>query len=165
MEKGRFKMKASYIINSIYSVLNEDKFSRLTVGQVYSQLSDEMGEEYFSTYLKDLCYKIFKSEKIYFLKTADSDSSTDSGVALLFQFKWRGYVESLHVVYSKKNESIKIDGWINYKSKLIINSGGFEISSDAVDIFQQLKTGIVNQCFKPEMVKERKKIEAEINGV
>jgi hypothetical protein len=156
-------MKANYIINSIISILNEDKFSKYTLSQIY----DELGKEDFKDYLEQLCYKIIKSEKIYFLKNAQRNFSTYTEVpaVVLYQIDARGYKESLRVVYLERDGSLEIDSWINYMNSFVVGSGGFEISSGAVDIFKHLKKGIINQCFKSDLVKERKTIEAEISEV
>ena len=49
-------MKASKLTNSINLLLNEDKFSKYTIKQIY----DELGEEGFIEYIEDLCQKAIK---------------------------------------------------------------------------------------------------------
>ena len=53
-------MKANNITNSIYSILNEDKFSKYT----YFQIFDELGADEFLEYLAELCKKAIKAHKI-----------------------------------------------------------------------------------------------------
>ena len=156
-------MKANTLINSITSILNEDKFAKYTISQIY----DELGKEDFLNYIEDICYKIIKSEKIYFLKNAQRNTSTYTEVpaVVLYQLEGRGYKESLRIVYIERYKSLEIDSWINYMGSFVVGSGGFEISFDAVNIFKHIKKGIINQCFRPDMVKERKTIEAEISEV
>ena len=53
-------MRANKLTNSIYSILNEDKFSKYTAQQIY----DELGEEEFQIYLEKLVLKAAKGIKL-----------------------------------------------------------------------------------------------------
>jgi hypothetical protein len=53
-------LRANNITNSIYSILNEDKFSKYTAQQIY----DELGEEEFQNYLEKLVLKAAKDIKL-----------------------------------------------------------------------------------------------------
>ena len=50
-------MEANKIINSITSILNEDKFSKYTISQIY----DELGKEDFLNYIDDIVKKTIKN--------------------------------------------------------------------------------------------------------
>jgi hypothetical protein len=50
-------LEAIKLTNSIYSILNEDKFVKYTVKQIY----DELGQEDFMDYLEKICTKIIKN--------------------------------------------------------------------------------------------------------
>ena len=169
-------MKANNITNSIYSILNEDKFSKYT----YFQIFDELGADEFLEYLAELCKKAIKNNKISIFEKMElipklTFNSEFSG-RLIMQCVDKYKTEELRIVYSNIGAKYcQMTGGVYAKEKGGSSSYFSEIHQIPVDkpnIYkyiekiililkqdQQLNIGrdIANQLFQQSRQKKVKK--------
>ena len=162
-------MHASKLINSIYSILNEDKFSKYTIKQIY----DELGEEGFIEYIEDLCQKAIKlnvpnkkfkltiRNDVYpnrLVYTSEVIISKDIEVSEIFVFS----------IYTRNFRSLVGQDIIDFRHLITVSQGSDVtdvISSFWVTVTDHSYVGISNLIKKevgrvysmPKLVKARKK--------
>jgi hypothetical protein len=137
-------LKAIDIINFI----NEDKFSKYTIKQIY----DELGEEDFLNYISDICYQTVKNHNLEHLvgmkinKTLTAHVNNGTNVGFCFYKKQKHGVETVYI-YLNLNEmririASRIDGDIKGDSRGKIHPS-VEIASDRIRISNKIRDGII----------------------
>ena len=137
-------MKATDIINFI----NEDKFSKYTVKQIY----DELGPEEFINYIENLVYRIAKSGKIPTLKL-DEKQFTPPKVSIRFRGKNNTF---LYVSYVDISEVLMLrcfSGDPHKKRRMEFVSDFFVLPKDTVNILPELQKLILRSF--TDLAKER----------
>jgi hypothetical protein len=154
MEKIGFKMKSSYIIESINNILNEDKFSKYNLQQIY----DELGEEDCIEYLQSLCNKIVKSNFSGF-STVIKNEGLDR-IYLLYRKKRSGYVEDIVIWIDLHRVKITITSRLSSGS--VVTDGDFVevISSEDVNISKYIERGIVSGYNSKNLVAIRNELDS-----
>lgn len=134
-------MKAIDIINFI----NEDKFSKYTIKQIY----DELGSEEFINYIEDMVYKIAKTGKIPTLKLDEKQFTLH--IFLRFKSKNNTF---LHVSYNTVGGYLKINCFSRDSQKrLEFLSDDVFILRDTVNILPELQKLILRSF--TDLAKER----------
>jgi predicted ester cyclase len=138
-------MKANKITNSINLVINEDKFSKYSMQQVY----DELGKDGFIDYTTQLCSKIIKSVHKRFNAVIFELESSFSRPSLLFYLRKKrnnwGEENFVIDIIIKENTELKIEVYYNTGG----DSQRFHsaiINGSRVNFSEQLKSAIKN-CY------------------
>jgi hypothetical protein len=95
-------MKASKLTNSIYSILNEDKFSKYTLIQLY----DELGEEGFVDYIEEICTKVIRGYPKFKGVVADIQLCSHSHLSTISFYPTSGRDEEFKIEWGMKNNTV-----------------------------------------------------------
>ena len=137
-------MKAIDIINFI----NEDKFSKYTIKQIY----DELGQEDFLNYISDICYQTVKNNNLEYLvgmkvnKTITAEVNNGTNIGFCFYKKQKYGVETLYIYLNVERMRLRIvsriDGDTKGKSRGRL-SESVEIASDRIKISNKIRDAII----------------------
>jgi hypothetical protein len=126
-------LKAIDIINFI----NEDKFSKYTLKQIYDELGSE---EDFLNYLEDLFYKVVKSTKSTLLKKFKLDTKNSEGNKVFIKFEIEKERIYLYMSYSTTKENLIISSWSRDKSGYIEGAPSpYTLEAKATNILPELQ--------------------------
>ena len=152
-------MKALDIINFI----NEDKFSKYTLQQIY----DELGKEDFVDYLANLYLKAAKLEGLE-MKLESPNLYTGSLSAHITLSK---NIEKLHknqkdatdILYLAYNSdgSMRMGAAIEFKGATIAESPGFYIAPSMTDLLKFLRHGIKREFNVEKLVDTRNTLQGK----
>jgi hypothetical protein len=143
-------LKAIDIINFI----NEDKFAKYTIKQIY----DELGEDEFSDYIKELVYKVIKKENIEGLKHAEFTKENNLGkIFLSFAQDQKYFINVIRVAFSEN--FFWVDGMLLYPNGEYAGiTGGDEIKLSSVNLFNILSSFIKKNLNDPNLINLRNKL-------
>ena len=147
-------MKAIKVIHSINSILNEDKFSKYNLQQIY----DELGEEDCIEYLQNLCNKIVNSNFSGFATTITNEGL--DRIFILYRKKLSGFVQDI-VVWINLHK-VKITITSRLLSGSVTTDGDFVevISSEDVNIAKYIERGIVSSYNSKNLEATRKELDS-----
>jgi hypothetical protein len=132
---------------SIISILNEDKFSKYTLPQIY----DELGQEDFADYIEALYKKAVSS--VNSVKNMSVNFKGFGSLQFISDVN-KEDVETLMFYYNFTDKTISVDYTINGSS--YAEARTYIIYKYQVDILKQLKKAIINVYNQKQIVKARK---------
>ena len=133
---------------SIISILNEDKFSKYTLQQIY----DELGQEDFAEYIENLYKKAVSS--VNSVKNMSVNFKGFGSLQFISDVN-KEDVETLMFYYNFTDKAIFVDYTVN-SGKGYAEARTYIIYDYKVDILKQLKKAIINVYNQKQIVKARK---------
>jgi hypothetical protein len=146
----------------IINFINEDRFSKYTMEQIY----DELGKEDFLDYIENLCFRAVKAENIEPLinmKLTPKIYYRGNGVVMLFTQSHEFYRECLEVMLVYPNNLIIATDVSNHPT-VDVSVGarmhGYDVPSEATDVFSEIRKGL-KHCINSQDSVEKRKIYTE----
>jgi hypothetical protein len=145
-------LKAIDIINFI----NEDKFSKYTLRQIY----DELGPEDFAEYLKDMVAKILKGIDILTNLRFRSFNTEVGDVSMLFDNVMEEYVDEVWLHYILKHNELFIDCSVS-SNRYNEKEESIKFRGNLVNLISYLKPALIELVNHNTLVKYRKQLVKE----
>ena len=142
-------MKAIDIINFI----NEDKFSKYTLRQIY----DELGPEDFAEYLKDMTSKILKGIDILTNLRFRSFNIAVGDVSMLFDNVMEEYVDEVWLHYILKHNELFIDCSVS-SNRYNEKEESIKFRGNLTNLISYLKPALIELVNHNTLVKYRKQL-------
>lgn len=140
-------MNSLKTLNLIESVINEDKFSKYMLQQIF----DELGKEGFVDYIEQLVHKVIKVENIGSLKNMELDRKEifvrEDMIVLAFTQDSKKYIDGLKIIYVLSTGNLWVRGQVISKqnSSWVVTSDGTVIASTNTNIFDKLRKLILKE--------------------
>jgi hypothetical protein len=155
-------VKSKYIINSINNILNEDKFSKYTLRQIY----DELGSEGFLDYIEEIVLKIIKGGFVKCLEGAvpysvmriDSKQYTETGIKKYA----KGFNETVNFSFNREDGRLYCEWRITDNSNVTLSRVMFITKEDETNIFKSLKVDMINYSKIDRMEEKRKFLASKV---
>ena len=156
-------MKSKYIINSINNILNEDKFSKYTLRQIY----DELGSEDFLNYIEEIVLKIIKGGFVKCLEGAvpypimriDNNQYIETAIKKYS----KGFNEILVFSFNRENNQLYCEWQMVHNLKnYVIDRVMFITKEDETDIFKSLKIDMINYSKINRMEEKRQELSSKV---
>jgi hypothetical protein len=149
-------LKSIDIINYI-DLLNEDAYSKFTVGQLYTKL----GNDNFIKYVKGCCDTICRRNKVYFggKMSFEETHNIEDFVSLEFENDLDKYIDGLRVNINLTAPVIHVDNYIKIPGRDTPFYGiRREISKINIDLYKSLETVVLNVYKVAALEKIRKEL-------